>query len=89
MIITIQDKTIDSKEIRKLYPAVLVKTGHEDEVTEISLEWFDTEGTNHVEVTGYGIFITTTDKRKLSFIFNTRKEMEEDIEKIAEQLNQI
>ena len=71
MIITIQDKKIEQKDIRKLYPAALVKTGHGDEVTEISLEWLDTESNGEVEIAGYGIFITTKDK-SIPFYTNTK-----------------
>ena len=87
MIITIQDKTIDSSNIRKLYPAALVKTGHGDEVTEISLEWLDTESNDEVEIAGYGIFVTTKDKKKYSFLFSNRKELEEEIAKISKQFS--
>ncbi len=85
MIIIIQDKTINSSDIRKLYPAALVKTGHGDEITEISLEWLDTESNEEVEVAGYGIFVTTKDKQKFSFLFDSREELEEEISKISAQ----
>ena len=85
MIITIQDKEIDNKDIKKLYPAALVKTGHGDEVTEISLEWIDTESSSEVEVTSYGIFVITKDNQKLSFLFSKRDELEKEIEKLASQ----
>jgi len=85
MIITIQDKEIDNKDIKKLYPAALVKTGHGDEVTEISLEWIDTEANSEVEVTNYGIFVITKDNQKLSFLFSSRDELEKEIEKLASQ----
>ncbi len=85
MIITIQDKTIEQKEIRKLYPAALVKTGHGEEVTEISLEWLDSESNGEVEVAGFGIFVTTKDKQKFSFLFDSREELEKEIEKISAQ----
>ena len=85
MIITIQDKEIDNKDIKKLYPAALVKTGNGDEVTEISLEWIDTEASSEVEVTCFGIFVITKDNQKLSFLFDTRDELEREIEKLASQ----
>ena len=85
MIITIQDKTIEQKDIRKLYPAALVKTGHGDEITEISLEWLDTESNDEVEVVGYGIFVTTKDKQKFSFLFDSREKLEEEISKLSAQ----
>ena len=85
MIITIQDKSIEQKDIRKLYPAALVKTGHGDEITEISLEWLDTESNDEVEVVGYGIFVTTKDKQKFSFLFDSREKLEEEISKLSAQ----
>ncbi len=85
MIITIQDKSIEQKDIRKLYPAALVKTGHGDEITEISLEWIDTESNDEVEVVGYGIFVTTKDKQKFSFLFDSREKLEEEISKLSAQ----
>jgi len=85
MIITIQNKEIDNKDIKKLYPAALVKTGHGDEVTEISLEWIDTEASSEVEITSYGIFVITKDNQKLSFLLNSREELEKEIEKLASQ----
>ena len=85
MIITIQDKEIDNQNIKKLYPAALVKTGHGDEVTEISLEWIDTEARGEVEVTSFGVFVITKDNQKLSFLFAKREELEKEIEKLASQ----
>ena len=87
MIITIQDKNIEQKDIKKLYPAGLVKTGHGDEVTEISLEWIDTEGGNDVEIAGYGIFVITKYGEKLSFLYESREELEKEIEELAKQFN--
>ena len=85
MIITIQDKSIEQKDIKKLYPAALVKTGHGDEVTEISLEWIDTEGGNDVEIACYGIFVITKYGKKLSFLYESREELEKEIEKLTKQ----
>ncbi len=85
MIITIQNKTIEQKDIKKLYPAALVKTGHGDEVTEISLEWIDTEGGSEVEIAGYGIFVMTKDNQKLSFLYSSREELEIAVEDLSKQ----
>ena len=85
MIITIQDKSIEKKDIKKLYPAALVKTGQGDEVTEISLEWIDTEGGSEVEIAGYGIFVMTKENEKLSFMYDTREDLEIAIEDLSKQ----
>lgn len=87
MIITIEDKQFDTKEMTQLYPAVLIKTGYEDETTQVSLEWIDTEAKGKVEIVGYGVFVNLGEEEKHSFIFDTREEMDEAIAKIASQLN--
>jgi len=86
MILTIEDKKFDTKEITQLYPAVLIKTGYEDETTQVSLEWIEVEGKDKVEIVGYGLFLILGDEDKHSFIFNTKEEMDEVAGKIAVQL---
>ncbi len=84
--LTIEDKTFNLKDIKQLYPAVLVKTGYEDETTEMSLEWIDTESKGRVEIAGYGLFIVIDEKTKHSFVFKTREELDALIVKISQQL---
>lgn len=86
MIITIEDKQFDTKDITQLYPAAVVKTGHEDETTQMSLEWIDLESKGKVEIVGYGVFVNLGDEDKYSFVFDTREEMDVAIGKIASQL---
>ena len=86
MIITIEDKQFDTKEITQLYPAAVVKTGHEDETTQVSLEWIEVEAKGKVEIVGYGIFINLGEEIKHSFMFDTREEMDEAIGRLASQL---
>jgi len=86
MIITIQDKEFDTKEITQLYPAGVVKTGYEDETTQVSLQWLDEEAKGKVEVVGYGIFIHLGENEKQTFMFDTKEEMDEEIGRIASQL---
>ncbi len=85
MIITIQNKQFETKEITQLYPACLVKTGFEDETTQMSLEWIDVEGKDKVEIAGFGVFLNISEE-KHSFIFDTREQMDEAIAEIASQL---
>jgi len=85
MIITIEEKQFDTKEITQLYPAVVIKTGYEEETTQVSLEWIEVEGKGKVEVVGYGVFINLGEEEKHSFIFDTREEMDVAIGKIAAQ----
>jgi len=86
MIITIEEKQFDTKEITQLYPAVVIKTGYEEETTQVSLEWIEVEGKGKVEVVGYGVFVNLGEEEKHSFIFDTREEMDSAIGKIASQL---
>ena len=86
MILTIEDKKFDSKDITQLYPAAVVKTGHEDETTQVSIEWIEVESKGKVEIVGYGIFINLGEEEKHSFMFDTREEMDEAVGRIASQL---
>jgi len=86
MIITIEDKQFDTKELTQLYPAVLIKTGYEEETTQVSLEWIDVEAKGKVEIVGYGVFVNLGEEEKYSFIFDTREEMDAAIGRIASQL---
>ena len=85
--ITIEEKTFNLKEIKQLYPAVLVKTGYKDETTEMSLEWIDVESKGRVEVAGYGIFIVISDEEKHSFIYKNREELDRAIGLLSSQIN--
>lgn len=86
MIITIQDKQFDTKEITQLYPAAVVKTGYEDETTQVSLEWLSVESKGKVEVVGFGIFVHVGEEEKHEFVFQTREEMDALAGQIASQL---
>jgi len=86
MIITIKNKEFDTARITQLYPAAVVKTGHEDETTQVSLEWLDVEAKGKVEVVGFGIFIHLGEEEKHTFMFDTKQEMDEEIGYIASQL---
>lgn len=87
MIITIENESFDTKDIKQLYPAVLVKTGYEDEVTQMSLEWLEVESKGRVEIDRYGIFLHLQDEEKQSFLYSSREELDQAIAKLAEQLN--
>jgi len=86
MIITIKEKQFDTAKITQLYPAAVVKTGYEDETTQVSLEWLDVEAKGKVEVVGFGIFIHIGEEEKYTFMFDTKQEMDEEIGYIASQL---
>jgi hypothetical protein len=84
--LTIKNKEFNLKDIKKLYPAVIVKTGYKDETTQMSLEWLDTESKGRVEVVGYGIFIDI-EGEKHSFIYNSREELDYAIGLLSKQIN--
>jgi len=86
MIITIKEKQFDTAKITQLYPAAVVKTGYEDETTQVSLEWLDVEAKGKVEVVGFGIFIHIGEEEKHTFMFDTKEQMDEEIGYIASQL---
>ncbi len=86
-MITIKDKNFKKEDIKKLYPAAIVKTGFEDETTQISLEWLDTECNGAVEVVSYGIFVNLKDGKKHSFLYKTREEFDKEIEDLAKQFS--
>ena len=86
MKIRIEDKEFETREMTQLYPAAIVKTGYEDETTQVSLEWLDVEGKEKVEIVGYGIFVYIGENEKHSFIYETREEMDQLAASIAAQL---
>jgi len=86
MIIKIEDKEFDSKKITQLYPAAIVKTGYEEETTQVSLEWLDLEAKGKVEVVGFGLFVYLGEEEKYSFMFDTKEEMDAAAGRIAAQL---
>jgi hypothetical protein len=65
----------------------VVRTGFEDETTQVSLEWLDVEAKGKVEVVGFGIFIHLKEEEKHTFMFDSKEEMDEEIGAIASQLN--
>jgi hypothetical protein len=86
MLIKIEDMEFDSKDIKRLYPAVLVKTGYKDETTEVSLEWIDVEAKDRVEVVNYGIFIILQNEKKYSFLYKDRLSLDNAIALLSKQL---
>lgn len=86
--ISIEDKTFNLKDIKQLYPAVLVKTGHGDETTEVSLEWIDIESKGRVEIVGYGLFVRIGEEEKHAFIYEDRETLDKVIAQVARAINQ-
>ncbi len=83
----IEKKEFNIRDIKQLYPAVLVKTGYKDETTEMSLEWIDTEAKGRVEIVGYALFLRVgKEEKKYSFLYNSREELDTTIGLVASQL---
>ena len=89
MIVEIEGQKFDSDDITQLYPAAMIKTGYNDEVTQISLEWVDMqEGNADVEVVNYAIFIHKRDRSVASFPYHDRKSLERAMEELAMQMGE-
>ena len=86
MIITIEDKQFETKEITQLYPAAVVKTGQGDETTQVSLEWIEVEAKGKVELVGYGLFVHLGEEVRHTFMFDTKEEMDAAAGRVAAQL---
>ncbi len=87
MIITIENQEFDTDDITQLYPAAMIKTGYNDEVTQISLEWVDMqEGNTDVTVVNYAIFIHKRDRSVTSFPYHDRIALEEALDVLAGQM---
>lgn len=85
MIIKIEDKEFESKNITRLYSAAVIKTGDGDEMTQISLEWIETNK-RKVEVVGYGLFVNIGKDVKYSFVYDTQEEMEALMCRVVKEL---
>ncbi len=86
MIFEFEGQEFDSENIRQLYPAAMIPTGTGSELTQISLEWYDTES-GDIEAKKYGIFIHLADKSVHPFYYENREKLEDAIEKLANDLN--
>ncbi len=86
MIITIKEKTFDTARMTQLYPAAIIKTGHKDETTQVSLEWLELEAKGKVELESYAIFIYMGEEGKYSFHYESREALDRAIEMLATQL---
>jgi len=87
MKIKIEDKEIELSDIKQLYPAGIVKTGYEDETTQVSLEWLEVEAKGKVEIVGYKIFLELKNGDKFEFKYATKELLLKSIDKIAKEIN--
>lgn len=87
MIIKIENRDINLSNIKQLYPAGIVKTGYEDETTQVSLEWLEIEAKGKVEVVGFKIFVELKNSEKFSFFYDTKEQLFNSIANISKQIN--
>ena len=87
MIFTIEGESFDTDNITQLYPAAMIKTGYNEEVTQISLEWVDMqEGNADVTVVNYAIFIHKKDRSVASFPYKSREALQEAMDALGHQI---
>jgi hypothetical protein len=87
VIFEFEGQKFDTDKIKQLYPAAMIPTGYKDELTQISLEWYDTEAGGKVEAVKYAIFIHLLDKSVNSFFYKDREELQKALEKLSKTLN--
>ena len=87
MKIKIEDIEIELNDVKQLYPAGIVKTGYEDETTQVSLEWLEIEAKGKVEIVGYKIFVELKSSEKFEFFYSTKDLLLEALDKIAKEIN--
>ena len=87
MIFTIEGESFDTSDITQLYPAAMIKTGYNEEVTQISLEWVDMQENNKdVTVVNYAIFIHLRDRSVASFPYHDRQALQKGLDALAKQM---
>ncbi len=85
-MIKIEDREFKLADISQLYPSAMIKTGYEDELTPISLEWIDSQKDNpDVIVVKYAIFVHLKDKSVSSFFYKSKEELDRALEKLSSQ----
>jgi hypothetical protein len=82
----IENKKFNLDNIKQFYVASIVKTGYKDETTEVSLDWYESEGKGRVELVGFGIIIITKDKNRHQFLFKTKDELDRQMSLIAREI---
>ena len=88
MTFTIQNETVDLDNVSQLYPAVIIKYA-DGTVTPISLEWFETNANQNVNLLHYAICIHFKEESRppLFLTYENRQKLEEGIADIVKQLN--
>ena len=85
--IHIENQTVELDEIKQLYPAAIIKTGYQDETTQVSLEWLDIESKGKVELVEYAIFLELKDGNKYSFGYLDKEKLFASIKAISNQIH--
>ncbi len=88
MVIEIQKVELNLKEIGRLYPAAVIKYV-DGTITQISLEWFDKMANDEIELLHYVICVhyKKSDAAPLFFTYESREELEKEIDFLASVLN--
>ncbi len=86
MIIEFEGEKLETDNFTQLYPAAMIPTGMGDELTQISLEWYDTESKD-IKAVKFAIFIHLKDKSVVPFYYENRAKLEDAIKSLANLLN--
>ena len=85
MKILIKDKEYNIKDIKSIYPCVIVDYENQEN-TPISLEWLD-QNSNKVKIKSYAIiFLFKNSTKKEEIYFNNLEEMYKEMDNILEKL---
>ncbi len=87
MTIRIQGNEIDLADVRRLYPAAIIRYA-DGTVTQISIEWYDETKNADVELLHYAICVHFAKEERPPAIFpcEDRGKLEEEIAAIASQI---
>jgi len=85
-MIKIEDKEFKKEDIQRLYPAAMIKSGYEDELTPISLEWMEAQMDNKdVELVKYAIFVHEKNGAVTPFYYNDLSKLQDALDRLSKQ----
>jgi len=85
-MIKIEDREFKKENIQRLYPAAMIKSGYEDELTPISLEWMESQMDNKdVELVKYAIFVHEKNGAVTPFYYEDLPKLQEALDKLSQQ----
>jgi hypothetical protein len=80
--IVIEGVEFNKSDITQLYPAAMIPTGEGDELTPISLEWYESQDKSDIKAIKFGIFVHLRDKSVHPFFYETRESLEDALSKL-------